>query len=71
LVSTSEEITTLVQQLAGESVLVLKAVLVVDFIDEKGERSLDFHVTDDMSIWDFKGLLNGVLDAVPGARRRG
>jgi hypothetical protein len=70
-VSTSEEITTLVQQLTGENVLVLKAALVVDFIDEKGERNLDFHVTDDMSVWDFKGLLNGVLDAVPGARKRG
>lgn len=55
---------------AAEGGMVVKAVLVVDYVDAEGERYLDFVPSDNLSLWDFRGLLRGALEATSGDYRR-
>lgn len=70
---TQEKLNALAADVAGDRGIVVKAVLVFDYLDaESGERHLDFLPSEDLTVWDFRGLLQGTLDATaPLYKKRG
>jgi hypothetical protein len=69
-VTPADSVANLAQALAEEGGMVMKAVLIYDMIDEEGERTLNFVVTDKTATWDLQGMLTGILDVTGNKYRK-